>query len=323
MAVSQVGLFQAVFGLAKRCFKRWVASFDKGASAVAHEGLRPGLPASVGATMIALTHAAASAAMPSGGDAPASGSGVEGSDAPRAPVDGCVCDEHPTAEEARPSQVPGDIDWAAMNAKNRRNAAEFMNGTPMFDCMLVRICMEPCMQYLKALLQISSPKWEQKQRATQLQGCEAGAAHAHGEFFCARDFPVTLQANGVLDDHFRRQIRCIATSADMWAQRPCASFTVAARALAFRVASKPLSYHEKSVGQGSSGVSTQTLPRASSYNGECFVWAETLLDGTLGPIFFGKDFLQAPTRSKPRCTSSRSGFEFITQPWNVTTPSSA
>lgn len=122
---------------------------------------------------------------------------------------------------------------AQINTVHRRMAATWLESRPLGRLMLQRIIMEPLRQLQRRQFELAGDDWEQKQRLRALSAQNAGTSSLQ-----ARDYRVCVAASGRDEAAFFSQLRLLLREADLWSILPLSCFTVAFRALAFRLISR-------------------------------------------------------------------------------------
>ena len=69
-----------------------------------------------------------------------------------------------TAQEANAAEGVGPASFAAINARNRREALKWTESEPLGDLIMARLIIEPLRAYLKAHFVVGSAKWEKLQQ---------------------------------------------------------------------------------------------------------------------------------------------------------------
>lgn len=124
--------------------------------------------------------------------------------------------------------------WAAINAKNRRIAAEWLDNQPLDKMMLQRLVMEPLRQLLARQFQVASHEWELEQRGRLAEATMAGQPTN----FNNREYRLCLAAEGDDEERFFERLQTLFEQPELWRSMPLSSYTEEFQSLAFKCISR-------------------------------------------------------------------------------------
>ena len=135
------------------------------------------------------------------------------------------------------------VDWAVVNARNRREGARFWVGDPLGDLMRMRLLLEPMRAFLEKQFQVSSADFERRQLSP------LAAALSRGETGVgARTYRLSVAADGLLDRHFWDKLRAVFEDDALWSIMPPQARTVSQRAVSFSGLSRAGCVFEELIG---------------------------------------------------------------------------
>ena len=127
----------------------------------------------------------------------------------------------------------GETNHAALNAANRRIAANWLLTRPFDRLVLQRLVMEPLRALHRKQFSVASDDWEMAQRAKALRAAKLGKTG-----FGVRDYRLCLAAKGDDERHFVESLNLLLGPSPLWSLVPINSYTVAFSSLAFRLLSR-------------------------------------------------------------------------------------
>lgn len=125
-----------------------------------------------------------------------------------------------------------ECDWAAINAKARKEGFCFIKGLPLARLMLLRRCVEPFRKLMADHFRMGSEAWEARQRACEAASLSAGGPPPH------RQFRVVAAAMHTLEDEFLCQLKELLGEEELWSMLPMEGRNLRFQALAFRLLSR-------------------------------------------------------------------------------------
>jgi hypothetical protein len=131
------------------------------------------------------------------------------------------------------TDASGQMSKAALNAKDRRLAWEWLSQSPHAVVALIRLLMEVMREAMASLLEMAGKTWELKEFV------KAGIAAFRGEGrIQARTYRLLVGALGILEKHALDKLKALYES-DIWDLIiPKSSFTCGFRSLCFRLISR-------------------------------------------------------------------------------------
>ena len=218
LAIDHLALFECVHRLLSTSYARFCATYAKGTLAQQYLAAGRRLRAYDQPALLELEDDLAS------GEGDQEDGGNEGADAAR--EDAAGHGKEDSAGDATDSAM-----WAKKNSLDRAMAFQFLHSNSLGWLVLIRMLMEPLRQYLAQQLMRAGAEWELGQRAEAAKTTPDGAQRE-------RYFRVGCEAEGVGDELLLGQLRLFFEEPTLWRVMPPSQHTVAARALAFRCASR-------------------------------------------------------------------------------------
>eukprot|EP00971_Amphidinium_carterae_P336739 6473263-Amphidinium_carterae.1 len=196
-ALDEIGRLEAIHGLFSRTFHRFMSSL---------QGPRPTTTTNsdIGASLLA---SSVDALQPGREDEQAL---VE----PSLGLAG-VTAEHLSMEELSQAGLPSVEQHRSVDdhAKDRKTSANWLSADPWTELVVLRVCVEPLMDFMTSVLRVSGEKWEVQQRSELIDRLASGVED--GNPFL-RNFQATLAADGVLEERFQAQLG-LAFNTSLWA----------------------------------------------------------------------------------------------------------
>lgn len=219
LAIDCLGVMEACHRLLSTTFERFVASSQSTFSSRSLQGAIVGLP--LGAHQ---------------------GEGPEPEDAGERELLGGLAGEGVGTSAiveppGGPPQAEVEMDsttWAAVNAKHRRMALEWLRTRPLPMLILQRTAMEPMRQLLAEQFRVAGADWEDEQRGRLAEALASDKPVTFGD----RDYRLGLAAEGKDEDRFFQQLGILFEQPVMWEVVPLASYTVGFHTLAFKCLSR-------------------------------------------------------------------------------------
>eukprot|EP00971_Amphidinium_carterae_P103786 2055141-Amphidinium_carterae.1 len=190
---------------------------------------RPVLPS--GHELLLPSHALSSGKLPSliDGDMHPYFSDVAGSVLPNLPVE---------------TSVEEDLSYSKLNAKDRREASEFLSSKPLGHLLMMGMAVNPLEKLMHAHFKLAAFHWERAERADIAKHLMAGEP-------CKRVYRIEKAANHDLENAFMCDLKVLLEDTSLWsiipetqsATSPCiadsCAFTVPTQAVHFLVSTTP------------------------------------------------------------------------------------
>eukprot|EP00971_Amphidinium_carterae_P327596 6459024-Amphidinium_carterae.5 len=147
---------------------------------------------------------------------------------------------HPYLSEVAGSVFPnlpeetsaeGDLSYSQLNAKDRREATEFLSSKPLGHLLLMGIAVNPLERLMHEHFKFASFEWERGERAEIAKNLMAGEP-------CKRVYRIEKAANHDLENAFMSDLKVLFEDASLWSIIPEYNLTLEFQALAFRLLSR-------------------------------------------------------------------------------------
>ena len=215
IALDEFGLLDAVHGIGTRAFMRYLALTSK-----KKEPPAPPVDVPPAEPLLALPAPEAVAAAPDvamgRADEEPADEGAEGGEDDGAP--------------AVAAEIGDTVDWAALNARVKRVAAEWIATAPFGRVIVMRVVLEPWRQLMHSFIEMSGEAWELKQRLQESTFLSRGVGEP-------RSYRVATFASLKLEKAFLAQV-ADRLKVTHWTHLPAERRTYKERALCFKMLSR-------------------------------------------------------------------------------------
>ena len=220
-SVNDIMILGHIHGLLLPVYQRFVSKLSRGGSA-------PSVPAS---------HESAHAVLPTGieGESMLAGSASDGC-VPVAVRPVLLHEDHlPHSDALLPFQdqqpQASSADFADLNKKWRDKSLAWLQTKPLAKMSVLRVAMQPLTSLLHHHLDVGSKEWEERQAMASCQEGTCGSV-------LTREYPLTMAAQGSMDQQFYKDLEQLFMEEDKWSLVPSASWDCNLRCLAFRLVAR-------------------------------------------------------------------------------------